>query len=347
MRYEEIFPQELDEILAKTPIAYVPFGPLEYHDAHLPFGLDALKAHQICLRTCKITGGVVLPPYFLSTNSLYWFTGTIDSPFELVRNVVRNLLDQLKRQGFKTVIVMSGHGAMDQNLAFKAEAELAQTEEFKVISTIEWEFVPDQGYLGEHAAKWETALFMDTHPELVKMERLKDTPLEQLKGIYGEDPRLTSSKLLGQRTIELVVERLAEEIKSVANGGNPKNKERHANWVRAAWSEPLEMVKDSLSLVGNELVFSFFNPHLKSRYITGIRVTINGVSVINEDVRLINTNENKIIQCHTLNSYCGFYIRRLQQCTLNVKRHTISNLKELVVEFEYGGVFHSEMAIKE
>jgi creatinine amidohydrolase len=62
LRYEQAFPQELEEVLVKAPIAYIPIGPLEYHDAHLPYGLDAMKAHAICLRTCQLTGGVELPP---------------------------------------------------------------------------------------------------------------------------------------------------------------------------------------------------------------------------------------------------------------------------------------------
>ena len=46
--YEELKPAEMEELVSAAPIAYVPSGTLEWHSAHLPLGLDALKAHGLC-----------------------------------------------------------------------------------------------------------------------------------------------------------------------------------------------------------------------------------------------------------------------------------------------------------
>jgi hypothetical protein len=46
--YEELKPAEMEAPVSATPLAYVPSGTLEWHSTHLPFDLDALKAHGLC-----------------------------------------------------------------------------------------------------------------------------------------------------------------------------------------------------------------------------------------------------------------------------------------------------------
>ncbi|MBM3477147.1 MAG: creatininase family protein, partial [Armatimonadetes bacterium] len=47
VRYEEMLPDELREVIRAAPVAYVPLGSLEWHGYHLPVGNDAIKAHEI------------------------------------------------------------------------------------------------------------------------------------------------------------------------------------------------------------------------------------------------------------------------------------------------------------
>ncbi|MFC1636485.1 creatininase family protein, partial [Planctomycetota bacterium] len=44
-------PGQLEKALRDFPVAYVPFGPVEWHGRHLPLGTDALKAHGILVKT--------------------------------------------------------------------------------------------------------------------------------------------------------------------------------------------------------------------------------------------------------------------------------------------------------
>jgi len=67
-RYEECRPDEVAEVIARTPVAVWPMGMIEHHGWHLPIGFDTLKAQRICLRLIERTGGVLLPP-------LYWGWG--------------------------------------------------------------------------------------------------------------------------------------------------------------------------------------------------------------------------------------------------------------------------------
>src|SRR5262245_4003132 len=65
-RFEHLFGHELQDAIARLPLAWVPLGILEKHGEHLPYGLDATKAHEICLHLSSQLGGVVLPPTHLA-----------------------------------------------------------------------------------------------------------------------------------------------------------------------------------------------------------------------------------------------------------------------------------------
>ena len=61
-RYAYLYPDDVEEILAASPICYVPLGAIEWHDAHSPLGTDSFIAEGLCLRMAEETGGVVVPP---------------------------------------------------------------------------------------------------------------------------------------------------------------------------------------------------------------------------------------------------------------------------------------------
>src|SRR5262245_31885742 len=61
-RHELLYGEELFDRIRERPLAWLPLGILEHHGEHLPWGLDGLKAHAVCLRLAARLGGVVLPP---------------------------------------------------------------------------------------------------------------------------------------------------------------------------------------------------------------------------------------------------------------------------------------------
>src|SRR5437763_1208058 len=60
-RYAELRPEQLEAIMAVAPVAYVPWGALEWHGPHLPLGLDGFTAEGVAERDVQRTGGVLLP----------------------------------------------------------------------------------------------------------------------------------------------------------------------------------------------------------------------------------------------------------------------------------------------
>ena len=63
-KYEKLRPNQIENICLKSPIAYLPWGALEYHGNHNPIGLDGIKAYGLCIDLAKKAGGIVLPPVY-------------------------------------------------------------------------------------------------------------------------------------------------------------------------------------------------------------------------------------------------------------------------------------------
>ena len=50
VQWELMRPHEIEAAMAGCPTAFVPLGTLEWHGLQNALGLDALKAHALCVR---------------------------------------------------------------------------------------------------------------------------------------------------------------------------------------------------------------------------------------------------------------------------------------------------------
>lgn len=94
-RFELLLPWQLRDIVAISPIAYIPIGTFEWHCEHLPIGLDALTAHGLTLRAAAKSGGVVLPPLHYGTgggHGDYPFTIMMPKPDEMEAQLAITIL---------------------------------------------------------------------------------------------------------------------------------------------------------------------------------------------------------------------------------------------------------------
>ncbi len=97
-------PAQLEAAARAFPVAYVPFGLIEWHGRHLPLGNDALKTHGILVKTAERFGGAVYPPVF--------FRNLFNQ--EALVPVLTDLFERLKKTGFRVIIGISGHNVQEQ-----------------------------------------------------------------------------------------------------------------------------------------------------------------------------------------------------------------------------------------
>lgn len=203
-------PAQLEKALRDFPVAYVPFGPIEWHGRHLPLGNDALKAHAVLVKTAEQFGGAVYPP-------VYFHNGF---RLEFLVPVLTDLFQRLKKTGFRVILGVSGHNVQGQiDMIDKALAPV--TADGTVAGEGLWEMTLSRGpdSNSDHAAKWETSNVMFLYPDLVDLSALGDGPLapnmKPPDGIGGLDPRKHASAEIGRRNIELASQAIGKRAKEL------------------------------------------------------------------------------------------------------------------------------------
>ncbi len=222
--YEMLRPAQIDAIKAEAPIAYLPWGALEWHGVHNPVGLDALKARKLCEALARETGGVVLPPVYAGTDTMKPFKGfkhTIEHRRDTVKALCADYLEQLADEGFKVIVLVMGHyGSVHvQALLETIEAFTAEHPGVRIWAFPDYEPV-ESDYPGNHAARGETAYQMLFHPDTVDLSALpagRAITLDQ-DGVMGDDPR-TAAAEYGAEMLAAFVAAAAPKVKAMLAAG--------------------------------------------------------------------------------------------------------------------------------
>lgn len=230
--WERMLPHEFRAAFDSLPVVFLPLGTVEWHGEHNALGLDSLKAHALCCNAARRAGGgIVHPP-------LYGGMGGLDKPATVVlegelaweNHLLRPWLEQLcyefHRQGFRAVIMLTGHYGHNQQIVVReTAARMTERLQIPVLGTPEYWLAHDAGYLGDHAGIGETSLLWHLAPELVDIARIRED------SEYGATDAIEkgSSPQLGQRYAELIETRLAALARAMPGWDAPTR----AAFVRA------------------------------------------------------------------------------------------------------------------
>ena len=205
--YERMTPPEIVAARERRPLAFVPLGPIEWHGPHLPLGTDAIHAGHIARQLARDLGGVVLPTFFIGTETVR-LPGTgpeelgvlgldddvrvvgMDLPANPVRSLyieegafaiaVREIIRGLKDDAWRLIVLVNGHGAVNHIRTLERIArEETRKPDVRVLSLMAWTppAPPSQG--PGHADREEAAVMMAIAGDLVRLDQLPalDTPL--------------------------------------------------------------------------------------------------------------------------------------------------------------------------
>ena len=193
--YERLRPAQIEAIRAEYPIAYLPWGALEWHSYHAPIGLDGMKAHGLCTAMARQTGGVVLPPVYIATDTikpLKGFKHTLEHAEDTIKTLCREFLEQLADEGFKVLIIMTGHyGGVHQDAAGRYRQRICgRAPRPKGLGLPDKE--PMEGHFnGDHAAIGETSFQLLFDADLVDLSLVPQdrAPTLDDDGVWGDDPK--------------------------------------------------------------------------------------------------------------------------------------------------------------
>jgi len=217
--FEELNPSNLANIIRAQSIVYLPLGTLEWHERHLPFGLDAIVSYKICKELCKRLGGCVIPPLYFGTDREHKIDSKIfhgmdaraerilpGSIYFLKKNLFYNLLvsitKNVSQQGFKKLVIVSAHSGTAQQ---EVLTQLVQHG----TKTLQVFVFPGKRFAGgiDHAAKLETSLMLALRPNLVNVAGVT----KPYEGLSGDDPKEASIKE-GKRHFQNIVEKIEKCI---------------------------------------------------------------------------------------------------------------------------------------
>lgn len=220
MKYEEMRPREINEVLRTCPIAYLVWGSHEWHGPHAPVGLDTLKAYSMTLELCKVTGGVVLPPVYCGHQTMKpWamFHHTFEFSKDLVTQFVYEHLENLYDEGFKVMVVVMGHYGAKHVEAVKAGVKqfTEQHRYPRVLAIADYEpasWVDVSG--GDHGGKNETSLMMHFRPDLVDLSRLPEGEIKLARDGISENAKEATPEH-GEYLTRVFVEQAAPKIRQL------------------------------------------------------------------------------------------------------------------------------------
>jgi creatinine amidohydrolase len=190
VRWERMFPDQLEAAFAACPVVYFAYGLCEPHGPQNAVGLDSIKAHAICCRTAEAHGGIVAPVDYWHIHEVggyaHWAeraVGQVDRawltsvpPWIHFRNVCYHLraADVL---GFEAAFLLTGHyGPNWRDL--KRLVDLVQPRVgMRLFALPDFEanlpgFAGDSQGGGDHAGRVEASLLWALHPECVDVTRI-------------------------------------------------------------------------------------------------------------------------------------------------------------------------------
>ncbi len=218
VRWERMFPDELERAFAECPVVYFSYGLCEPHGPQNTVGLDALKAHALACTAAREHGGIAAPPDYWHVHELggyaswahravgqverTWLTSV--PPWVHFKNVCYHVraADVL---GFHAAIFITGHyGPNWQDL----KTLLALMQPFTAVRLYGLpDFEANQpgfaiagGGSGDHAGRVETSLLWALEPACVDVSRFPPASEAGPHFAMGPDARETN-RLTGERMV--------------------------------------------------------------------------------------------------------------------------------------------------
>jgi len=190
MQYEELATTDIAAAIESSGgVAIIPIGILEKHGPHLPLGTDLLDVRQVALRAARQEYAPVFPQYYFGQIfEARHQPGTIAYSSELMWRMLDETCSELARNGFKKIVLVSGHGGNNSFLPFFCQAQLAKRRDYVVVL---FQPGPDQEVekkanalrrtaFDSHAGETETSMIMANRPDLVRHDRAKSQNGEDL-----------------------------------------------------------------------------------------------------------------------------------------------------------------------
>jgi creatinine amidohydrolase len=192
MEFKEAVPSKINTVI-------LPTGTLEPHGV-VNNGADITAPVAIARRIARDVNALVAPiiPYGI-TGSMDAYPGAFSISESAYRAYVRDVMTGLAKNGFRTIVVINGHGGPQTAVLNAVAVEVGQEKRVRTLVVNWWSYASDVtlsvfGEDGGHAGWNETAFIQAIDPKLVHKERYSNdlaTP-NPAPGTYSAYPSPSS-----------------------------------------------------------------------------------------------------------------------------------------------------------
>jgi creatinine amidohydrolase len=212
--FDELSMKEAESRSRAGSVVIFPIGSVEEHGDHLPLCTDSLQPEYVALEVAKKTGCLVAPPLRYGVcNSTRGFPGTISITFDTLHKMTRDILEELVRNHFTRVLILSGHAGQAhmaalrlgaQDIVWHHEKESPEKKpRIMVCSDYDFAYELKGKHFSEkdgHAGTIETSRVMAIRPELIKTRGTRSFPKLPRFEIVADPERYFPSGVIGDPT---------------------------------------------------------------------------------------------------------------------------------------------------
>jgi creatinine amidohydrolase len=236
---DELSTKEAEEAAKEGAVVIFPVGSVEEHGDHLPLCTDSVQPEYVALEVAMKTGCFVAPPLrYGICNATRNFAGTITIGFNTFYKIVNEILSELVRNGFKRIIILSGHAGNSHMVALRMAAQdivikndaLGAERKTRIMVLSDYDFAKEltPKYASEkdgHAGTLETSRIMAIKPNLIKtkgsasfteMPRFEVVAHPEIyfpSGVNG-DPTIASADK-GQKINDYIIDQVEKLVKTI------------------------------------------------------------------------------------------------------------------------------------
>ena len=211
MKWELLTSPKIGQMSRQTPVI-LNIGAIEQHGPHLPVITDALIGEYFTDRIDSALGNevLILPQVSICCSEHHMsFPGTLTVSHETFMAYVSDILKSVVAHGFTNIILFNSHGgnlAIGQVIMEKLGHRHPEINFFMLtwwkVAAAELKLIQESDFGGVgHACELETSMLMAIAPDLIDVDKIKDTKLQTIHE-WADADMLTAGKASHQRSMK-------------------------------------------------------------------------------------------------------------------------------------------------
>jgi creatinine amidohydrolase len=212
--FDELSMKEAERMAKIGKPIIIPIGSVEEHGDHLPLCTDSIQPEYVALEVARRKRCFVAPPLRYGVcSSARNFPGTVSISFEALHKIVLDVIEEFVRNGFRRILILSGHAGQSHMTALRLAAEEVITKHvhdgadkmprIMVCSDYDFAYELKGKYFSDkdgHAGTIETSRIMSIRPDLVKSKGKKSYPQFPRFEIVADPERYFPAGVIGDPT---------------------------------------------------------------------------------------------------------------------------------------------------